>query len=49
MQLRGVVHDLIASFVFSVGCGYVFYLSGCIVFSVTAHVAERLIMTRLKR
>lgn len=41
--------DLMASFVFSVGCGCVFYLSGCIVFSVTAHVAERLIMTKLKR
>ena len=46
---KNFVFDLIASFVFSVGCGYVFYLSGCIVFSVTAHVAERFIMTKLER
>lgn len=46
---KNFVLDLAASFVFSVGCGYVFYLSGCIVFSVTAHVTERLIMTKLKR
>ena len=41
--------DLIASFVFSIGCGYVFYRSGCIVFSVAAHMAERLIVTMLER
>ena len=46
---KNFVFDLIASFVFSVGCGYVFYLSGCIVFSVTAHVVERFIMTKLDR
>ena len=46
---KNFVLDLAASFVFSIGCGCVFYLSGCIVFSVTAHVAERLIMTKLER
>ena len=46
---KNFAFDLIASFVFSIGCGYVFYLSGCIVFSMTAHVAERLIMTKLER
>ena len=43
------VFDLIASYVFSVGCGYVFYLSRCIVFSIAAHVIERFIMTRSER
>ena len=46
---KNFVLDLAASFVFSIGCGCVFYLSGCIAFSVTAHVAERLIMTKRKR
>ena len=46
---KNFVLDLAASFVFSIGCGCVFYLSGCIAFSVTAHVAERFIMTKLKR
>ena len=46
---KNFAFDLAASFVFSVGCGYVFYLSGCIAFSVTAHVAERFIMTKLER
>lgn len=46
---KNFVFDLMASFVFSVGCGYVFYLSRCIVFSVVAHVVERFIMTKLER
>ena len=46
---KDFVLDLAASFVFSIGCGCVFYLSGCIVFSLTAHVAERFIMTKLER
>ena len=41
--------DLIASFVFSIGCGYVFYRSGCIAFSVAAHMAERFIVTKMER
>ena len=46
---KDIVFDLIASFVFSMGCGYVFYLSGCIVFSVAAHAVERAIMTKPDR
>ena len=46
---KNLVLDLIASFVFSIGCGYVFYLSGCIVFSIAAHVTERFVMTKLDR
>lgn len=46
---KDIVFDLIASFVFSMGCGYVFYLSGCIVFSAAAHAVERAIMTKPDR
>lgn len=46
---KNLVLDLLASFVFSIGCGYVFYLSGCIVFSVAAHMAERFIVTKMDR
>ena len=46
---KNLVLDLSASFVFSIGCGYVFYLSGCIVFSIAAHVTERFVMTKLNR
>lgn len=46
---RDFAIDITASFVFSIGCGYVFYKSGCIIFSIIAHTAERFIMTKLDR
>lgn len=44
---KALAADLLASFVFSIGCGYAFYRSGCIVFSMAAHAAERLITAKI--
>ena len=46
---RELVVDLAASFIFSMGAGYVFYQTGCILFSMAAHAAERLITMKLGR
>ena len=44
---KALAADLLTSFVFSIGCGYVFFRSGCIVFSMAAHAAERLITAKI--
>ena len=46
---RELVIDLAASFLFSMGTGYVFYQTGCILFSMAAHAAERFITVKLGR
>ena len=43
---RSMAADLAASFVFSLGAGHVFYQTGCIVFSMAAHAAERFITVK---
>lgn len=40
---KGILIELIASFIFSMGIGYVFYSSECFLFGVLAHIAERMI------
>ena len=40
---KGILIELIASFIFSMGIGYVFYSSDCFLFGVLAHIAERMI------
>lgn len=40
--------DVFASFVFSIGIGYVYYASGFIVMSMFAHALERYIVTNVK-
>ena len=46
---RSMAADLAASLIFSMGTGYVFYQTGCIVFSMAAHAVERLITVKLGR
>lgn len=41
--------DVIASFVFSMGMGTVFYNSGCIFISMLGHAAERFLVTKADR
>jgi hypothetical protein len=38
--------DIIASFAFSLGIGYVFYASQCLLFSMAAHALERFVVTK---
>ena len=40
---KEILIELIASFIFSMGIGYVFYSSECFLFGVLAHIAERMI------
>lgn len=46
---RNLLVDVAASFVFSIGGGYVFYQSGCIIFSMAAHIAERFFAVKVDR
>ncbi|EOT23456.1 hypothetical protein C805_03117 [Eubacterium sp. 14-2] len=48
-QYEGIIIDLAASFVFSLGIGYVYLESECIIFAVTAHMLERFIGTKMNR
>lgn len=43
-----IVVDILASFVFSVGIGYVYFVSEFIVISMSAHALERYIVTKVK-
>lgn len=45
---RNTLVEAAASFVFSMGIGYVFYASGCFVIPMLAHAAERLISAGLR-
>ncbi len=40
--------DILASFVFSIGIGYVYYISGFIVIPMSAHALERYVVTKAK-
>ena len=40
---KEILIELIASFIFSIGIGYVFFSSECFLFGVLAHIAERMI------
>ena len=46
---RELAWELLSSLAFSLGCGYVFYRSGCLLFSAAAHAAERFLVTKLDR
>lgn len=46
---RELAWELLSSLVFSLGCGYVFYRSGRLLFSAAAHAAERFLVTKLDR
>lgn len=46
---KGILIELIASFIFSMGIGYVFYSSECFLFGVLAHIAERMISSNLSK
>ena len=46
---RELALDLLSSLVFSLGCGYGFYRSGCLLLSAGAHAAERFLVTKLDR
>jgi hypothetical protein len=43
---KEIVIDIIASFAFSLGIGYVFYASQCLLFSMAAHALERFVVTK---
>lgn len=40
---KEILIELITSFIFSMGIGYVFYSSECFLFGMLAHIAERMI------
>lgn len=44
-ERRELIVDLIASALFSMAAGYVFYQTGCIVYCVIAHMLERFVTT----
>ena len=46
---KEILIELIASFIFSIGIGYVFFSSGCFLFGVLAHIAERMISSNLSK
>ncbi len=46
---KEILIELIASFIFSIGIGYVFYFSECFLFGVLAHMAERMISNMGKK
>lgn len=46
---KEILIELIASFIFSMGIGYVFYSSECFLFGVLAHMAERMISNMGKK
>lgn len=46
---RELAWELLSSLAFSLGCGYVFYRSGRLLFSAAAHAAERFLVTKLDR
>ena len=46
---KEILIELIASFIFSMGIGYVFYSSECFLFGVLAHIAERMISSNLSK
>jgi hypothetical protein len=43
---KELVIEIIASFVFSLGIGYVFYASQCLLFGMVAHALERFVVTK---
>ena len=47
--LRALLGDLLASFVFSLGIGFVFFRSECLLLPMLAHTLERYIVTKLDR
>lgn len=47
-NIRHLIVEVVASFVFSMGIGYVFYSSGCILIPMLAHGTERYITRRVK-
>lgn len=49
VNVRELTIDALASFVFSIGVGYVFYDSECLLLTMLAHAAERFIVSRLSR
>ena len=48
-RLRALLGDLLASFVFSLGIGYVYFRSECLLLPMLAHALERYIVTRPDR
>lgn len=46
---KEIVIDAFASFVFSLGAGYVFWISDCILYTMLAHALERFFVARQKR
>ena len=46
---RELAWELLSSLAFSLGCGYVFYRFGRLLFSAAAHAAERFLVTKLDR
>jgi len=38
--------EMLASFIFSLGIGYVYYCSGCLIYCIAAHMAERFITVK---
>ena len=46
---RELAWELLSSLAFSLGCGYVFYRFGRLLFSAAAHAAERFLVTKLGR
>ena len=46
---KEILIELIASFIFSMGIGYVFYFSECFLLGVLAHMAERMISNMGKK
>lgn len=49
MNVRELTIDALASFVFSIGVGYVFYVSECLLLTMLAHATERFIVSRFSK
>lgn len=41
-----LIIEMLASFTFSLGAGYVYYFSGCLIYCIAAHMAERFITVK---
>ena len=48
-DFRALLGDLLASFLFSLGIGFVYFRSECLLLSMLAHATERWLVTKMNR